>query len=352
MSHNNSINKQSLFFLGSGFSKAIVPNYPLLKDLSQDLLGVDFEKINDYDQKKFFPNSSVNDFEELLTYLATDFPWKDSSQKLLHTVIYNEITKKLVNYFYDKNVDTGTQRSEFKKLWQYIMYYGTPVITLNYDLIVENNLLLNKTINPRRNIVIGNSETYESFYRGKIADIKQSLMSIFSVSDEIPEILKLHGSINWFCPGDTKNSQIYCGYNETETEKALIENYTPFIVPPVLDKTNFYGNKILEYIWQKAFKYISKAKKIYIIGFSFPKTDLSVKYLFESALKINKNNYEIFIVNTNESKDFENRCKTVLGEEKCNFEYCKPNCLLDFVNNELDIPSPNNKEVNDEANCK
>ena len=347
MHQNNLINNQILFFLGSGFSKAIVPDYPLLKELSENLLGNNFENINDYDQKKFFPNSSVSDFEELLTYLATDFPWKDPSQKLLHTVIYNKITQKLVKYFFDKNINTGTQNIEFRPMWQYIMHYGTPVITLNYDLIIENNLLLHKSQCQRRGVMIENAGSYEPFYKGKIVDIKQSVHSIFSLSNKMPEILKLHGSINWFCSGDAKNSQIYCGYNETETEKALIENYTPFIVPPVLDKTNFYGNKILEYIWQKAFKYISKAKKIYIIGFSFPKTDLSVKYLFESALKINRHNCEIFIINTDESEDFKNRCRNVLDEEKCNFEYCKPNCLLDFINNELAIPSSDNSEAVD-----
>ena len=79
---------------------------------------------------------------------------------------------------------------------------------------------------------------------------------------------------------------------------------------------------------------MKQAKKIYIIGFSFPETDLAVKYLFESALSNNRYNPEIFIVDTNTTDEFKNKYKHLLGDN-CNFDYCKENALEIFMKQEL-----------------
>ncbi|HED6595095.1 hypothetical protein [Campylobacter coli] len=57
------------------------------------------------------------------------------------------------------------------------------------------------------------------------------------------------------------------------------------IIPPILDKTSNYNHIEMQSLWRKVFKAIQKAKNIYIYGFSFPITDLSVVYLFKSALQ-------------------------------------------------------------------
>lgn len=90
------------------------------------------------------------------------------------------------------------------------------------------------------------------------------------------------------------------------------------IIPPILDKTNNYNHILLRSLWKKAFKAIQKAKNIYIYGFSFPITDLSVKVLF----KINKTiKYMLSILSTIlviKRKDI----KKFLEKEKCDFSFC------------------------------
>ena len=64
-------------------------------------------------------------------------------------------------------------------------------------------------------------------------------------------------------------------------------------------------------------------KNIYIYGFSFPETDLSVFYLFKSALNLNKNDYKIYVVNTESNiKKTKKRYNEIFSEDKCDFSFC------------------------------
>ncbi|WP_243705918.1 hypothetical protein [Campylobacter volucris] len=141
-----------------------------------------------------------------------------------------------------------------------------------------------------------------------------------------PEIIKLHGSINWYYNRSISNSQIYIYDNQRAPEyylDMLKIDMHPLIIPPILDKTNNYNHAIIQALWTKAFNAIVKAKNIYIYGFSFPLSDLSIVYLFQKALQLNKNNYIIYVVNTERNLNSKKkRYIDIFGEDKCNFEFC------------------------------
>lgn len=330
------VNDNNIFFLGAGFSKAINSDFPLLNELSEKLLGDDLDKVPNYNFNDYIPDFCKNNIEALLTYLSSNLPWKSEKQKKADELLFICIAEKLQDYFINSLMyNSITQSFDFDNLWRYIMQEGSPIITLNYDLIPEKMLLLNTKYNERYNGYIENINNYEKFYRGKIIDAKHLVKDQFSLIDYMPEIVKLHGSANWYYSGDEKYSQIYCSDNETAIEQTMTANMKPFIVPPVLDKTRFYGNKTLEYLWNKAFNYIAKAQEIYIIGFSFPETDLSIKYLFQSALKLNTYLSQIYVINSDNTDEFKQKYISILGAEKCNFDYCGENALLNFMNKKL-----------------
>ncbi len=326
----------SIFFLGAGFSKAICDRYPLMRDLSRILLG---ENSSKFDYARNIPQIIINNsdnFEKILTYLSTDLPWKKEYQKLSDKAEYLKLTKKIHDHFSINLAHTDLNYDKFKALWAYILIKGSPVITLNYDLIVEKNLQLinHQILNPRVSVVLTDYESLDEFYRGTEIDIKSKIGDIFNLTEKMPEILKLHGSVNWYYSEADNTNQIYCANKDTEIEKKLIGNYAPYIIPPILDKKSLYNHRILQYLWTKAYDYLKQAKKIYIIGFSFPETDLAVKYLFESALSNNRYNPEIFIVDTNTTDEFKNKYKSLLGDN-CIFDYCKENALETFIKQEL-----------------
>ena len=102
------------------------------------------------------------------------------------------------------------------------------------------------------------------------------------------------------------------------------------IVPPVMDKTAFYKNAVLRSLWEIAERKLQEAENIYIIGFSFPPSDLSVRFLFHSALR--KNKAKITIVNCADKKELEKNYKDVFGEKRINYKYTgKKSVFHDFV---------------------
>lgn len=73
----------------------------------------------------------------------------------------------------------------------------------------------------------------------------------------------------------------------------------PLIIPPVRDKKyDFYGS-LFNSLWAEAEQQLIEADKIFIIGYSFPKTDLRSSELFKKAFSSRTTMPEVIIVNPN-----------------------------------------------------
>lgn len=73
----------------------------------------------------------------------------------------------------------------------------------------------------------------------------------------------------------------------------------PLIIPPVKSKEyNLFGSHFSE-IWSEAQKELESADKIYVIGYSFPKTDIRTDELFKSAFVKRNTIPYIVILNPN-----------------------------------------------------
>lgn len=118
-------------------------------------------------------------------------------------------------------------------------------------------------------------------------------------------ILKLHGSINWF-------KYIYENNFSSKTIKFILDdNYKyfnnekdddiiidPLIIPPVLYKD--YSQDIISTLWKKAKQILSISKNLIIIGYSFPPTDFGIKKLLLESFEFNSLD-NLIIVNPNTS---------------------------------------------------
>lgn len=125
-----------------------------------------------------------------------------------------------------------------------------------------------------------------------------------TVSDDKPEsekssrleLLKLHGSINWWPR---------LGYSDPVALDAIVHHDTwsglahrlhrrdvvvrhlepsPVIVPPVLSKSGLVAQPSLRLVWERAFDCLSAANKVTFIGYSFPQTDIAAQVLFRETL--------------------------------------------------------------------
>ena len=58
---------------------------------------------------------------------------------------------------------------------------------------------------------------------------------------------------------------------------------TPLIIPPVADKSTFYQTRLVKVLWGEFRKAIEQADEIYCVGYSLPKTDLTVRLFLRST---------------------------------------------------------------------
>lgn len=307
-----------VFFLGAGFSKAIKRKYPLMKDLTENVKKqIDDEELFEH-YNKIAPLIQ-NNIESLLTYLLTDFPWKKDNTKYLNRALYAAIIEKISNEFegltkkYKKTENTiWCEFASFvKKNWKECNF-----ITLNYDILLET-LLVKQFIKKEDD----KYALFKGFYRYPISYIGDRDDSVFVGEGvyNIPSILKLHGSANWFWAGISPSDVLYYRlWGKYESEAAL-QGLKPYIIPPVMDKNAFYNHIAIRSLWQQAETLLKEADEIYIIGFSFPQTDLSVKYLFQSALKDSK--ADIYVVNADKWDNLKKNYNEVFGENRVDTTY-------------------------------
>ena len=316
---------KKVFFLGAGFSKAINQNYPLLKNLT-DNVNEKLSKASNFYHYQELSDDIKSNVEALLTYLSTDFPWKTDVTKYANLSLYHDITKIISDEFkYLAKRHTETQYSE---IWnQFAEFIATnsdtySFITLNYDLLLED-LLKVKMQNIYKNKYID----YEDFYKYPIAKIQSRLSSSPSGwasaqmynKPNAPSILKLHGSANWFWAGINPSDTIYYRSWQSNENDTLEQGLKPYIIPPVMDKNIFYNHIAIRSLWQQAEKLLKEAEEIYIIGFSFPPTDLSVRYLFQSAQR--EHTAKVYVINPDTEKELRKNYDLVFGKNNAQIDY-------------------------------
>ncbi len=80
----------------------------------------------------------------------------------------------------------------------------------------------------------------------------------------------------------------------TNTELVNLEHkYSPLIIPPIPNK-RITSSPIFSHLWTKAFEYLYEAKKIVIVGYSCPATDVMARSMFNQFH--NKETTDIYIV--------------------------------------------------------
>ena len=322
-----------VFFLGAGFSKAIDKRYKDLSGLSDEIENrIKNKKDSLYDHyQNEIPGIVKGNIEALLTYLSTDFPWKTPKQKLTNKALYVEITETIQEYFIElsKKGFSEEEHINIKTLSSFQKFIGKfhadlGFVTLNYDMILERVFF-----DVDRDLFQKGCLSLDAFYKYPIMEIERRIGNPYIRNGhcEAPPLLKLHGSANWFWEGVSPSDQIYyVQWNESPDMRKLLNGLSPYIIPPVLDKNAFYNHNAIKSIWQQAEKILSEADEIYIVGFSFPPTDVSVRFLFQSALR--QSNATVYVINAETEKQMRKRYESVFGENDSdrnytlNYEYC------------------------------
>jgi len=251
-------------------------------------------------------NISFPSFEEILGILELSInrqesfrdysfsPAKPLIQQIREDLIF------LIAIVLDKKLETTPQYHEIlvNRLKKEKRLSKTCFISLNYDILIDNALI---KLFPEYHVDYG--VEFTNFER-KIESVKywerpDPKKSIF--------LLKLHGSLNWlYCP--TCISLTLTPLEKRVAKLVFEPQYCdmcggemiPIIIPPTFFKV--MSNFFLQKIWRKAESVLTRARRIFFCGYSFPDADVHIKYLLKRT-EINKGSTpEIFIINNHEGK--------------------------------------------------
>ena len=354
-----------VFILGSGFSRAISGNnIPTLNGLTKGLEDM----IKDNAEKPFsnlilewIEKIGHDNFEDLLTFLYQDFPWKTSQESHLQYSLYEYLSKLIAKYIENCQAKASTIKNKkaiekihpdediplefldpnLKKFICRLHSKKANLITFNYDAIFED---ISRIVIDKYFLFDSEKNKYEKriscdhFYLMALMRLHKIQITHHDLFREfIPTftLSKLHGSINWYHYTKDEN-QIFLesGYFKG-VQKVSKEALVPVIIPPVYDKSGFLNIAPIRGIWVRAREFINKANRLFIIGYSLPESDLTVRLMLKNSIN---ENTKIYLIDSNIDMS-ENKFKLEIKYEnllsranKINCDYIKEeNAISDFM---------------------
>ena len=99
-----------------------------------------------------------------------------------------------------------------------------------------------------------------------------------------------------------------------------------------MDKKSFYYHTMIKSLWKNAHELLQNADEIFIIGFSFPQTDISVRFLFQSALQ--GKTPKIYVINKVDDHSKEKliyNYSQIFSEHNVNYDFCNTSDVINKI---------------------
>lgn len=292
------------------------------------------------------------DFNKLIYDYIDISDIHNSSRSFQYLLFFEEMEKGLIdlinNVFrtINSNWDCELHR-RFGKLIkeQHDNTFNTTIISFNYDLLVDKAF-------ASEGLSINKDYSYylwlHQFVSYDKRDPKNLIMLLqFRRPKDIPdnniELLKLHGSLNWFALyylNQNIDSPKHIFYQDLGRLEEFInrecnvqfagwpEPYSPkiekmkisrVIIPPIIEKLRkFKSGASFESLWRRAFEKLMNADKVVFVGYSMPQADYLAKWLFQTACRLNPRlkpgDIHLFLTGEKDDKDTVEKYKAIFGD--------------------------------------
>ena len=271
-----------VFILGAGFSKAISDSMPTMAELSSAILE-NREKVD-------LPVAALlrlgNDIELWMTYLSQSQPWLKTPENDRNKAFAGQLREQIKEIIDDRTRSAARSDSPdwLKCLIRAWHEQRATVITLNYDTLIERASRELPITDKIRRILA------EEMYPPYFANIKSRSGAALwgKETTDTFSYLKLHGSTNWYYSGRDNFYGETIFYSdvpplgsdllaEEKALSALSRDKEALIIPPVTEKTTYFNNETVKGLWHEARVALSKATRVFVIGYSLPISDLGME---------------------------------------------------------------------------
>jgi hypothetical protein len=274
---------------------------PLLPDLSTRVLERyrDAASIPPYVRELLRSN-----FEEALSFLISPKPWLRESEILRHRALYLELTQVVAVVLGDAISDALHGMAREAPVWLVKLLLNwhrdhSVVVTQNYDTLVEGVAGEITIPEGSENHLMAVQSLYPPFLTD--AGNRSGTIIFGGPGPKTFELLKLHGSSNWYFSGlsSARGEPIYYipppgpiatwnGVNpeESQSRLAAVADKYPLIIPPVIDKASLLTHETIQSLWFRAGEALYQAREVTFIGYSLPMSDLVMRHFLASRLNL------------------------------------------------------------------
>ncbi len=291
--------KGSVLVTGAGFTRAFLPDSPLLVDdfgapkLAAKVMGMpNASRVLDWERNQH--GKGYINIERLMTRLDSLMPYDEDQGA---TDEYRFLHSALMDSFLDRIRRARTAREPNTALQQvarYCVSHRVDCITFNYDDVLDQALA---EVEPSGDSLWHANGGYGFYCRDSIGTIGDHYDANIGRKTAML-VLKLHGSMNWRPRRGYSEPYELEAITHYETwpdngrwetrDPELVERHLerrPLIAPPVLSKSSLVGQPVLRLVWSLAFEILARAHSVTFVGYSFPMTDMASRTLFSEALK-------------------------------------------------------------------
>ncbi|MEZ6136980.1 MAG: SIR2 family protein [Pirellulaceae bacterium] len=298
-----SFDSNTVFVLGAGFTKAFLPDAPVLVDdfegerLANQYAAFTYESaILQEELRSHDHQPGQLNLERLMTRLAGGMPYDYAAGS---APVFAAMLADLKLVFLRRlaKAKSGSPRDSgaLRLFAEHVVAKKCTCITFNYDDLLDEALWRSSpTLDPR----VSWSPDWGYGFPCRMSEACVRQLSIRPAHRDSLLLLKMHGSVNWRIPIGTARpygiesirhheSWYWQGH---EHDKVSLESLDPFfvqepmIVPPVLSKVELNEQPVLQLTWRHAIDSLENASRVIFIGYSLPRTDIAAETLFREGV--------------------------------------------------------------------
>lgn len=274
-----------IYILGSGFSKSFSDNMPTMQDLTERIFKLEgspeYKQLTNFIHDLYKKSNALEDFyniEHIANIIFSKRIFKDFEEQLDYEKLKFELIKFIYREIKRQKLNQAKADTLYRFLYQCSRGPKEPsdavIFNFNYDLIIES-VLKQKARENMDSILIEYGLQFERYEpQPPMNEVQNEYWHM--------DMLKLHGSFNWFRAKGSDSNDIRNIYlvDEEESSFSIHVNDIPTYIPMTNVKALFLTGTLYNTLWAKAIDHLNECDEIVFIGYSFPITDLNNLALF------------------------------------------------------------------------